>query len=208
MTNANGFIPGPGHTYKIHADNTKTGDPTAALCGVKANIERRVTKVEKDVTCLTCQKQKGWDSWVKYKTIISTTADEPATQVTQVAQVEVVPAATEETSTPVVKLQRFMIALVGEDGEKFTFEIPLHPVSPAPELGFKTYQVNSTMLSSLSYAACVQTLRLKFRTGAEYDYEGVDQSTLDALLTAHSLGHYYFNNIKGKFTTIKRELVA
>lgn len=47
------------------------------------------------------------------------------------------------------------------------------------------------------------TLRVRFRGGAAYDYEGVGLDVLSAFLNAPSMGSYLAANLRGQFETRK-----
>jgi hypothetical protein len=58
-------------------------------------------------------------------------------------------------------------------------------------------KVTSSNIESVGHDA--ETLRIKFTTGAEYDYQGVSEETFRGMLGAESVGRYFAANIRGKY---------
>lgn len=59
--------------------------------------------------------------------------------------------------------------------------------------------VDSSHLSGMGYDPETQLLRVQFKDGSTYEYDGVDQQTYDGFKIAPSVGKYFFQNIKSVF---------
>lgn len=55
------------------------------------------------------------------------------------------------------------------------------------------------MILAVGYDDEKQQMSVQFTNGRTYTYGGVPQSEYDALLSAHSVGKYFAQNIKGVF---------
>lgn len=58
---------------------------------------------------------------------------------------------------------------------------------------------NSSTLSECSYDQLHMTLKIKFRTGDSYIFQGVDPDTHLSLIAANSAGKFFHRFIKDKF---------
>lgn len=67
---------------------------------------------------------------------------------------------------------------------------------PAPQPKFNMVDVESTNLGSVGYDPETQTLRIKFKDGAPYDYRGVPPQMHGELMGAESKGSFFFKRIK------------
>ena len=57
--------------------------------------------------------------------------------------------------------------------------------------------VTSSQITSVGYDAATETLEIEFtRGGSVYRYSGVSQDTMKAMLTAESVGSFFYKNIK------------
>lgn len=56
--------------------------------------------------------------------------------------------------------------------------------------------VSSSNISEVGYDPDTQTLRVKFKSGGEYDYSGVSAEEHEALLSAPSIGKHFLSSIK------------
>lgn len=70
-----------------------------------------------------------------------------------------------------------------------------------PEIVLKP--VDSSMIESTGYDPETQTLRIRFKTGAVYDYTPVSHGMWLNFQHAPSVGSYFHANIKGNFSSIK-----
>jgi len=57
--------------------------------------------------------------------------------------------------------------------------------------------VDSTAIHSVGYDPALKTLRVKFHSGATYDYSGVPVETHQAFMSAPSLGAHLARHVKG-----------
>lgn len=62
--------------------------------------------------------------------------------------------------------------------------------------------VVSSSLQALGYDAATKTLAVRFPGGRTYHYEGVDESTYASMCCAESLGKYFAQNIRHRFTGV------
>lgn len=65
--------------------------------------------------------------------------------------------------------------------------------------------VGSSTVDAKGYDPQTFRLRIKFRNGGTYEYDGVPQRTYDAFSNAESAGSYVHQNIKGKYPFRKVE---
>ena len=63
--------------------------------------------------------------------------------------------------------------------------------------------LNSSNLAGCSYDPEAKTLTVFFRSGAEYEYRGVDADTYEALKSASSPGEFFARSIKSRFSTTR-----
>jgi hypothetical protein len=59
--------------------------------------------------------------------------------------------------------------------------------------------VNSQMLRSVGYDKAAKELEVEFNNGGTYRFSGVPEEVHASMLTAPSVGKYFFANVKGKF---------
>jgi hypothetical protein len=57
--------------------------------------------------------------------------------------------------------------------------------------------VQSSNLAAVGYDAASQELTIEFQNGQTYIYDGVDEATYRALMSAPSLGSFFYRNIRG-----------
>jgi KTSC domain len=62
-----------------------------------------------------------------------------------------------------------------------------------------TFALSSSMLSEGSYDKDTQELTLTFTNGRAYTYQGVPAELVERLKTAVSPGHFFRDNLKGRF---------
>jgi lysyl-tRNA synthetase class 2 len=60
-------------------------------------------------------------------------------------------------------------------------------------------EMPSTVISSFSYDADKQILRVRFLSGISYDYKDVPADVYEALKVSRTKGIYFNNSIKNKF---------
>jgi len=63
--------------------------------------------------------------------------------------------------------------------------------------------LNSTNINEIGFDPDTNTLRVQFKTGAEYEYEGVSQETFNQFRDAPSAGKFFHQRIKGLFPARK-----
>ena len=63
----------------------------------------------------------------------------------------------------------------------------------------KRYDVDSKMLSSLSYDSSSGTLEVEFPNGTTYQYSGVPKSVFEGVLNSGSIGSAFHGQIRNKF---------
>lgn len=61
-------------------------------------------------------------------------------------------------------------------------------------------ELDSSTIKTLAYDKDVNKLWLRFKSGALYEYQGVDLSVAQELVNAESAGHFFHENIKDKYT--------
>jgi hypothetical protein len=59
--------------------------------------------------------------------------------------------------------------------------------------------LNSTALVAYKYDNSSNVLQVRFSNGREYNVEGVPPDTVQALVTAKSIGQYFVENIRGRY---------
>jgi hypothetical protein len=57
----------------------------------------------------------------------------------------------------------------------------------------------SSNIAGVEYNKAKQLLIVTFNTGTSYTYEGVDESTVNDLLSAQSMGSYFYRNIRTSY---------
>lgn len=58
----------------------------------------------------------------------------------------------------------------------------------------------STMIDNVVYDFANNKLKVRFKNGSVYEYENVDKSVYENLTDAESIGKYFNENIKHKYT--------
>lgn len=56
--------------------------------------------------------------------------------------------------------------------------------------------VSSSNISAVRYDPVLQQLDVRFKSGGEWTYPGVDQPTFDSMLSADSVGKFFHANIR------------
>jgi hypothetical protein len=64
-------------------------------------------------------------------------------------------------------------------------------------------QSTSSNISSFGYDAAHRTLRIKFKSGDEWDYKDVPASKFEALQAADSHGKYFHAHIRGSHDAVR-----
>lgn len=64
---------------------------------------------------------------------------------------------------------------------------------------FKNKQVDSSMFNEVGYDEETKELRVRFKNGREYVYEGVEDNVYNDLLEATSKGKFFGKNIKPNY---------
>lgn len=65
--------------------------------------------------------------------------------------------------------------------------------------------IKSSLISRLEYNTAVQILKVQFKNGDIWIYEGVDEFIYAMMMDAPSIGKFFLENIKGKYTSTKEE---
>jgi KTSC domain len=79
-------------------------------------------------------------------------------------------------------------------------EIVAEPVAfPHYEEPIALLPVSSSMATTIAYDSHEQTLQVEFKSGAVYEYSGVDAETWEDFYAADSVGSFYNQQIKGRF---------
>lgn len=60
--------------------------------------------------------------------------------------------------------------------------------------------VSSSNLRSVGYDAETQTLEIEFHKGGIYQYYGVPEYEYESLISASSIGRYFIDNIKTRYS--------
>lgn len=63
----------------------------------------------------------------------------------------------------------------------------------------KRQDVDSSMLASVGYDAKTQTLEVEFNNGGVYQYFDVEEEVYKNLLSAESIGSYFYHNIRDDY---------
>lgn len=59
--------------------------------------------------------------------------------------------------------------------------------------------IRSSTLNKVAYDANFQKLRVQFKSGSMYEYDGVEESTYNSLMSASSHGKYFCANIRNSY---------
>ena len=65
--------------------------------------------------------------------------------------------------------------------------------------------VKSSLMSGVEYNSSTQILKVQFKNGDIWLYERVDDTIYSMLMEATSIGKFFLENIKGKYTSTKEE---
>lgn len=64
---------------------------------------------------------------------------------------------------------------------------------------------HSSTVEAIGYEPATQLLKVKFKSGGTYHFEGVPAAEYQKLLTAESVGKHFHKHIKGAFKSVKQE---
>ncbi|MCH8888321.1 MAG: KTSC domain-containing protein [SAR324 cluster bacterium] len=64
------------------------------------------------------------------------------------------------------------------------------------------FDVESSNLAAIGYDPETEVLRVRFKTGGEYDYADVPRETAKSFKTADSVGKFFFSEIKNEFVSM------
>ncbi len=64
-------------------------------------------------------------------------------------------------------------------------------------------EIKSSNVESVSHHGT--TLTVKFKSGGEYDYEGVPADVYNKMMLAKSIGSFFHTEIKGQYPHTKKE---
>ena len=70
-------------------------------------------------------------------------------------------------------------------------------------MAFVEYSVDSSNISNVEYDPDNLVLRVTFKNGGKYEYEGVLQEVVDEMLSASSVGSYFHSNIRMNYPYTK-----
>ena len=70
-------------------------------------------------------------------------------------------------------------------------------------MAFTEYSVDSSNIDKVEYDADNLVLRVTFKNGGQYEYEGVLQEVVDEMLSADSVGSYFHSNIRMNYPYTK-----
>lgn len=70
-------------------------------------------------------------------------------------------------------------------------------------MAFTEYSVDSSNIDKVEYDADNLVLRVTFKNGGIYEYEGVLQEVVDEMLSASSVGGYFYSNIRMSYPYTK-----
>ena len=60
-------------------------------------------------------------------------------------------------------------------------------------------EVKSSTISHVGYEDSTNTLKIRFKDGAEYHYQNVPKKEHDSLLNAESVGKHFVKNIRNSY---------
>ncbi len=63
--------------------------------------------------------------------------------------------------------------------------------------------IDSSNIDAIGYNPDNCTLRVRFKGGAGYDYEGVEPDVFDQFMTAPSAGKFFFKQVKSQYPYTK-----
>lgn len=67
----------------------------------------------------------------------------------------------------------------------------------------ETNPVESSNISAIGYDASSKTVAVRFSSGGLYHYLNVDPGTFEEFAKAKSLGHFFYQNIRNNYETVK-----
>ena len=70
----------------------------------------------------------------------------------------------------------------------------------------RMFDVESSNLAAIGYDPETEVLRVRFKTGGEYEYADVPRETAKSFKTADSVGKFFFSEIKNEFESKKVEV--
>lgn len=70
-------------------------------------------------------------------------------------------------------------------------------------MAFVEYSVDSSNIDKVEYDADGLVLRVTFKNGGMYEYEGVLQEIVDEMLSADSVGRYFHSNVRMNYPYTK-----
>lgn len=70
-------------------------------------------------------------------------------------------------------------------------------------MAFVEYSVDSSNINNVEYDPDQLILRVTFSNGGKYEYEGVLQEVVDEMLSASSVGSYFYSNIRMNYPYTK-----
>lgn len=59
--------------------------------------------------------------------------------------------------------------------------------------------VESSNIAAIGHDEATKTMRVRFKSGAEYDYHGVESTVFDRLVNAPSAGRFFATHIKDRY---------
>lgn len=70
-------------------------------------------------------------------------------------------------------------------------------------MAFESYTVDSSNLTTVEYDPDTLVLRVSFKNGGMYEYEGVLQDVVDEMMAADSQGSYFYKNVRMNYPYTK-----
>lgn len=70
-------------------------------------------------------------------------------------------------------------------------------------MAFESYTVDSSNLTTVEYDPDTLVLRVSFKNGGMYEYEGVLQEVVDEMMAADSQGSYFYKNVRMNYPYTK-----
>lgn len=70
-------------------------------------------------------------------------------------------------------------------------------------MAFESYTVSSSNLQAVEYDPDTLVLRVTFKNGGQYEYEGVLQEVVDEMMSADSQGSYFHKNVRMNYPFTK-----
>lgn len=63
----------------------------------------------------------------------------------------------------------------------------------------------SSTIEAVGFDPATQLLKVKFKSGGTYNFEGVPAAAHDNLMAAESIGKHFHAHIKGAFKSVRQE---